>query len=122
MSEAKAFGRYIVGREITERAAELYARALADTGETGRDAVAIFAAQHEWSVGPLDAALALVRPGAPLRRRLLLMAAILEAQTDYCDDFLPLERRPLYAARIAAAVLRNAVQAACGLVLLPFLR
>ncbi|HVA33499.1 MAG TPA: hypothetical protein VNG31_05090 [Candidatus Baltobacteraceae bacterium] len=119
---AQTFGRYIIGRDVGDAVVALYLRAVDELGESDDDAALRFATKHPWSIGPLDAALALVNRGAPLRRRLLLMAAILEAQPQYCDDFLPRDRRPWYAVVIAGAILRNALHAAVGLLMLPLLR
>jgi hypothetical protein len=47
------------------------------------------AVRHKWTLGPLDAICGLRRPRATLRRKLLLLTAILETTTTYSDEFLP---------------------------------
>lgn len=120
--EAASFGRYLLGREIGAASCATYARAAGELGYDEADAVTNFALQRPWSIAPLDGALALVRSDALLRKKLLLMAAVLETQPEYCDDFLPRERCTRDAIAVAASVARAGVLAAFGLLLLPFIR
>jgi hypothetical protein len=120
--EARTFGRYVVGREIDQRVADLYARASRELGCESHDRVAQFALRHPWSIGALDAALALTASDAPLRKKLLLMAAILETQPEYCDAFLPRDRMAYGSAMVAYALARAALLAAAGVVLLRLVR
>jgi hypothetical protein len=121
MSEARTFGRYIVEHDIDATSCDLYDRAVRELGYDD-DAVARFAANHSWSIAALDGALALTQPDAPLRKKLLLMAAILETRPAYCDAFLPRHRRPGDALDVGYALVRAAVQTALGLLLRPFVR
>ena len=104
--EAAAFGRYLVGREPT---AELRARYLEACrvlfAETPPDGALWLARRSPWTIGPLDAAAALIRPESPLRKRLLTMAAVLEASPAHADEFLP---RPMGAWALAGTALRVA--------------
>ncbi len=124
-SEARTFGRYLLGRDVAEEAVALYVRAapaLDRSAEPRDEAIAAYARAHPWALGALDGALALTRPRALLRRKLLLMAAILETQPRYCDEFLPRRRPPLYVFGVAASLLRGAAQTLAGFVLLQRLR
>jgi hypothetical protein len=124
-AEAEVFGRYLIGRDIDEDAVALYARALQSEtyeGDDGERAVALFAVERPWSLGAIDGALALTRPRALLRRKLLLLTAILEASPHYRAEFFPARRSPWYAIAVACAMLRAVVQTAAGLVLLRFVR
>jgi hypothetical protein len=92
-AEARIFGHYLVGRPP---AAELVARyreacrRLWPEAPVGPDASRLaFVRRHPWSVGPLDAAAALLDPSSQLRSRVLVAAAILEATPTHADDFLP---------------------------------
>lgn len=122
MSEASVFGRYVLGRDVDERTCELYARASRELGYEGDDAVVGFAMEHRWSIGALDGALALSKPDALLRKKLLLMAAILETRPAYCDLFLPRERRPGHVFSVAFTLMGAGLQAAAGLLLLRVVR
>lgn len=79
-----------------------------------------FALRHPSAMPLLDAGLALRRPDSAFRRRLLIMAAILEAQPQFSDKFLTEDQRfalvplTLYAARAVA-------RAAAGIILLAWL-
>jgi hypothetical protein len=82
-------------------------------------AVLAWVRRHPWSLGPLDAACGLVRPGGTLRNRVLLMAAVLEASPEFADDFLPRHLGPLaLVARVAVAGMVAVANALGGLVLL----
>lgn len=91
--EARRFGRYLVGREPPPELIQRYVAAagalFAAAGPSAEDAVLGFVRRHAWSLGPLDAACGLLRPGAVLRSRILVMAAILEASPAFADAFLP---------------------------------
>ena len=120
--EAASFGRYLLGREIDATSRAAYATAARELVYDGGDRVTAFALRRPWSIGPLDGALALVRPDAPLRKKLLLMAAVLETRPEYCDDFLPRDRSTRDALAVVASVARAAVLAGFGMLLLPFVR
>jgi hypothetical protein len=123
-AEAQVLARYLLGRDAVAEAVQLYERACADEGDAPEDErrVLRFALARPWSIAALDGALALVRPHALLRRRVLLMTAILEARPDYCAEFLPARRSGWYALAIAWVALRAAVQTCAGLALLRLVR
>jgi len=122
VSEARAFGRYVLGRAIDDRAVELYVRALTLRGYDGEDPVVRFCVKHRWSIAALDGALALAQKDAPLRKKLLMMAAILETQPRYSDDFLPRDASLVQALRVFAGLCVAVPRAGAGLLLLRFLR
>ena len=122
MVEAAIFGRYLLSHEVDTESCETYARAARELSYDAADAATCFALRRPWSIGALDAALALTHPGAPLRRKLLLMAAVLETRPEYCDAFLPRERPARDALPVAAAVVRAVLLASLGFILLPFVR
>lgn len=92
-AEARAFARHVVGVEppapLVARYREACARLFPEPPDAVDAALLDFAVRHPWSVGPLDAATALVRPASRLRARLLVMAAVLETTPDFADAFLP---------------------------------
>jgi len=65
--------------------------------------------RRPWTIGPLDAGLALVDPESPVRFRLCLMLAVLEASPAHCRRFLP---APYPKAALLGLALRMAVAAA----------
>src|SRR5512143_1015135 len=97
--EARRFARYLVGREATEAQVERYVAAcrthFAEPLSPEDAAVLAWARHHPWSIGPLDGAAGLLRPGGTLRNRILLMAAILETTPEFADHFLPRHVGPL---------------------------
>ena len=94
IEEGRLFAAYLLGgRAPVPEAAERYARAClvlfgdsepADEGELVR-----FARQHRWALPLLDAAAGLLRPRTLLRRKLVLMLAILEATPAHVSVFTP---------------------------------
>lgn len=118
-AEGAALGRYVLGRSVTARACESYARAAGALGYDGRDAATRWALRRPWSLGALDAALAVARPDALLRKKIVLMAAILETQPEYADEFLPrADAGGRDAMRAALAIVRTAVLLPLGFALL----
>lgn len=118
--EAAVLARYILGTRAEEADLALYARAMntQHSMSTKRDARrTAFAIAHPWSIGPLDAAMALLAPQAPLRRKLIVMAAILEARPQHADRFLARRDKREAAWPAAAAAARAALSVIAGMVL-----
>jgi hypothetical protein len=92
-AEARLFGLYLVGSSPAPELLDRYrtaSRILWPANTSPSDAARLaFVRRHPWSVGPLDAAAALIDPGSLLRSKILLTGAILEATTTYADEFLP---------------------------------
>lgn len=80
-----------------------------------------FCLAHPWSLPFLDAGCALIRPEAALRRKIYIMAAVLEASTQYTDKFLPADLPgPAFLVRVAVNGMIACVKAAIGVPLLIF--
>jgi hypothetical protein len=122
--EASIFGQYILGKSIDIASTERYLAAISrEPPNVGRDAAIVeFCLRHRWSIGMLDGALALLGRRSTLRRRLIILAAILEASPLYCDDFLPVSRSFTYRFVVLFVALRAVASAAAGCLLLPFLK
>lgn len=97
--EAILFSRYLLQ---TDPPAEMIERYVAgdrllfpDQPPESDVAVVAFARSHPAAVSLLDAATALLMPDALLRKKILLMAAILETSPRYADEFLPRAVPPL---------------------------
>ncbi|MFA6045831.1 MAG: hypothetical protein WC718_12680 [Phycisphaerales bacterium] len=97
--EAERFSRYLVGVVASPALCERYAAGVAELGlfPSGRaDAWALSLAQRrDWTIGPLDAACAILHSGWALRRRLILLSAVLEASPAHADDYIPQPRGTL---------------------------
>ena len=122
-TEAIAFGKYLVGRELGEELIERYRQANEQLfAHEAADPVVVYAREHPWAIPMLDAAagLASVRGGQRLllRKKLLVMTAILETTPEYVTRT---EQRaaglPELALRLGVATARSAFQAAAGLAL-----
>lgn len=87
--EARALARYLVGAEISSELAQRYAAMHARLLPAQADRVTAFARRHPWSLSLLDAAAGLRGMTSPLRRRVLLMANVLEATPEHAARFLP---------------------------------
>lgn len=120
--EAAAYGRYVMGFEIDGAARDAYARAASTLGYDASDAITRFVQRHPWALPGLDAALALTRPDTLLRKKLLLMAAVLETRPEYSAAFLPRDRSWMDVAGVALSVLRAGLLAVFGLILARFVR
>jgi hypothetical protein len=112
--EARSFAHYLIGEPPAPAEIERYRSAVALRGAeplTERDRRLLERmVRHPWTIGPLDAGLALIDPESPVRFRLCLMLAVLEASPAHCRHFLPAPypRTALLglALRMAAATLR----------------
>ena len=120
--QAEIFGTYLIpGATITPQIKQLFAKTmqateapLSDTDAKLLDAVL----DHPGRLRYLDAGAALLYPDAEIRRRLYVMFATLEANTEYWDEFLPKKRSPLYLFTIAGAGIRGVWRAIAGLILI----
>jgi hypothetical protein len=123
-TEARMFGRYLIGREPAEALVERYCRANATlfAGEAD-DALLAFARAHPWSLAMLDAGAGLSQGQSILRKKLLVMTAIVETTPELVDRF---EQRaaslPGLAWRVGMAGTRTALHAAAGLALVAWVK
>lgn len=90
-AEAKAFGRYLLGREVNARAVTLYLAAH-DQTQFESDAqdrrLLKFMLRHPALIGVIDAGLAIRKNKSCVRKKLYYMLAILEAMPEYAKYFL----------------------------------
>ena len=89
LEQGMAFGRYLLGDAPSEDALRLFVRAAATLPPLDqREArLAAFLLRNRWAIGPVDAALALMRPASPVRGRIFLMLAVLECLPEYAPRF-----------------------------------
>ena len=78
-------------------------------------------AAHPFLLGFVDGGLALRRPTSEVRRRLFVMAAVLETNPRDADRYLPVRRSPLYLVLAGVIAYRAALRAAIGSVLVEWL-
>lgn len=122
-AESALFSRYLLGVNAPPHLSERYdaacARLFPEPPAPADAALLSFARRHPWSIAPLDAAAALIRPGSLLRRKILVMAAILETTPDHADRFLPKARPvPALLLTIVWVGITSVVYAAIGLPLI----
>lgn len=108
-----AFGRYVSGGTPGRAAVDRYLIALEALPELRPAApldhrVLTFVRAHPWALGSLDASMAWVRPRSSLRRRLVVMAAILEVSPDEAERCLPPRRTGT--AELLVAALRTVAE------------
>ena len=91
--EARLFSNYLINREPE---GDIIARYIDANLKLGTDAVSDndagilrYCMSHKWSVSLLDAATGLLHPRSVLRKKIYIMAALLEASTKYTECFLP---------------------------------
>ena len=91
--ECRIITAYLVGDRPTDELIQRYINAhtiLLNENRSPRElAVAAFVRRHPWALPSLDAALAVLRPAALLRSKILLLIAILETVPQYADHFFP---------------------------------
>jgi hypothetical protein len=119
--EAERFALYLIGAPPRPEEVERYRRAIEARGaepRTERDRRLLeHMVRRPWTLGPLDAGLALTDPESPVRFRLCLMLAVLEASTTHCPRFLPAPYRRVALAGLALRMAGAALRSALGLVL-----
>ncbi|HTL32489.1 MAG TPA: hypothetical protein VL326_05170 [Kofleriaceae bacterium] len=127
-TEALVFGRYLVGRDLNEALIERYCRANEELfAHEAPDAAVEYARRHPWAIPMLDAAegVAGMRGGEPalLRKKLLVMTAIVETTPEYVAQTEPRSASlPALAVKLGVAGARTALHAAAGLALLAMVK
>jgi hypothetical protein len=119
-SEAILFGRHLVGRDPSEELVARYVRANETLGlGAARDRETLeFACRHPWAIAPLDAAAGILGSNSLLRKKLLLMTAIVETTPELVDRTQPTALSlPHLVVRVGVAGARTALSVVSGLAL-----
>ncbi len=120
IAEARRFGRYLVDEVPPRQFVYRYVAAHEARWEDLLvESPALAAVRRRPSLLPwLDAACAVAQPDDPLRRKLLLMTAVLECSPVYADLFLPRDRsRPAIAWELLVLGVTSGVRIAGGLLI-----
>ena len=117
--DCKLITRYLLDRdptpELVERYRVAYRRILAD-GRTGAEPEWLWICRHPGALPFVDAAAALLDPQSALRKRVFLMAALLEATPAYSEFFLRAsDRRVRLITGLAWQGLRSAAKVLIGI-------
>jgi hypothetical protein len=121
--EARHFARYLIDEDIDDEILQRYLLAVRELFTEPVDGDLAFVRRHRWSLPLLDAATAVVRPRSQVRRRVFLMAALLEASPRHADFFLaPPPRRWSLVLALMGRGLSSATKLFAGVLLLPFVR
>lgn len=124
--EAGVIARCLIGRDATDAERRRYAEAVTRhaTPLTGREArLWRRMIAHPGLYNAVDGALALTRPGSPIRQRGYTMLAVLETSTEHVDLFIARERpRARVALSLAIAGSAGALRALLGLVVVAVTR
>lgn len=119
--DARLVARHLIGEPPSDAEAARWIEAVRRRGvglERPRDArLWALAMRHPWLIGLVDAGLAFTDPHSPVRHRLLLMLAVLEASKHHCRRFLPAPYPRVALALVAVRGFTAALRAAAGLVL-----
>ena len=123
--EARAYGRYLVGSELDEPLVARYVAAhktlLGEPASLREQSVVEFTHRHPWSLSLVDAAAGLLRPGTLLRKKLLLLTAVLETTTRFAPAFLSRRTSKLaFVGSLAAIGFVAGARAVLGMPLLLF--
>ncbi|MBI2300044.1 MAG: lipopolysaccharide biosynthesis protein [Armatimonadetes bacterium] len=119
--EAACYARYLLGvtppPEMVDRYVAANAVLFAAPPSPADAAVLAFATRHPIALPWLDAAAAVLRPRSRLRRKLVVMLAILEAAPNFAERFLPRHGFALIPIAVAYGLI-SAIKAGGGVLLL----
>jgi hypothetical protein len=121
--EAELFGRYLLGvdpaPELIERYLDAVARLFPSSPAPEDAALLKFVEANPGLLRFVDAAAGLMRPESLLRKKILVMAAIVEASVHHADEFLASPPGPVRTvALLAWHGLSAAIKAAIGAAIL----
>jgi hypothetical protein len=122
--EAEILSRYLLGVAPAEEVTDRYLRAsleLLATHPCPEDTAMMgYLRRHPWSLSLLDAACGILRPEGLLRKKLFLMAALLETTCEHFDFFTPRPSWwPVLLVRLGARGALSVLKLALGLLLYP---
>jgi hypothetical protein len=119
---AYTMGKYLLGGKAPdEKVIVLYLRAIEIKQLNLNDKenrIWNFMLKNQWSIVYIDSALALFDPQSVIRKRLLVMLAILETMPEYSHLFLSRNRTFLYHFYILWVGLRAGFKALAGMIIL----
>ncbi len=117
-SEVEAFTSYLVRMPATEHVANLYDSVIVKRSISSRDKRLLnFMVKRRWSIRYVDSALALTNPESEIRKRMLILFAILESDPHYVDKFLAPKYSAAQLIRIIATGCSAVFSAAIGFLL-----
>ncbi len=121
--EAIAIAKYLTGREPEEFIIDRYISGVhtkfSNMAETNDRAIESFIQKYPSALSCIDAASAILYPRRLLRKKILLMVAILETTPEYCGYFFPTRfSKSLFIFKTFAFLLKTSIQAFVGLILL----
>ena len=122
--QAALFTHYLIRKQPNDMVKRLYVSALSEHAASDDLSRRLFrfVRKHPWALGCVDSACALFYKRSELRRRLYIMFAILEANVEYHDSFLPKKRSSIYIIAVGFSGLKALVKAAIGAVLVKGIR
>lgn len=122
--EAITFGKYLLSGETPdEKSISLYETAHAHRSiaiPENEKKLLGFALRNRWALGAIDGALAFKNPDHVIRRKLLVMSAVLECRPQYADLFIPKKRNPFYIIALGWIGFRAVCKMVFGRILLLF--
>jgi len=126
-AEARRIGRYLVGGDLPDEMIERYREAnrclFPDTPSPEDGALLDFVRRQAWSLPLLESALGLIRPEALLRRKLVVLMAILETEPRFAGHFEAVAPGRTYAVlRLLGLGISSVFKVLGGLLLYPFAR
>jgi len=127
--EAETLGRYLLGSVPSPEEIERYVRGSrvlfsGSPDATSREAAVVeFALRRRWALPLLDGACGLVEPDSLLRRKLILMLAVLETSPGRAEAFEPITGSlAAVLARLFLRAAKGGIRCIAGLAVLPLAR
>ena len=98
-NEAHVLTQYLIGKNASEEVINLYLQALSILNIPLTEKEKLVwnrMLKNRFYLKLIDSGLAVVNKNSPIRKRIFLLLAILESQTQYSDAFFQKERSPWY--------------------------
>lgn len=117
----KILGRYLLKQRPDAKYKQLFIDAVESSGipiTKADNKLITFCVKHTWSIGFIDAGLALVSPQSELRHRLYLLFAIFESTPDYSDLYLPKKQPWFHIFKIGLVGILAGIKALVGVLMI----
>lgn len=113
--EALVFGSYLISQKLSPNTIQIYQKACSQLKLTQSNRVVDLCVRFPRLIGFLEAAIAILAPNHLLRKKLIVLSAIIETTPDHHQLYLPKNYSVFFVVRLCRLGLKIVFQASIGI-------